>query len=254
MAQVRDGSVLTVAGASNPVVPPVVLVIDAGRIANDQFVAGLASEGFRPLLSGTGEEGLALAANAEPDIVVVGAGLPDLSSFAVIRLFRELGRGPVIAMSFDDDENEAVLALETGAVDFLNHPGRVRECAARLWLALRGSPGGGPSSSVTERVMPEGLVAAGPVEVDLRRREVRVRGVPLHARPKEIELLGLLVSEAGYVVTRERAIGAIWPDGGAEKSKTLDVHVRRIRALVEADPSRPRHVITIRGYGHRFDP
>lgn len=235
---------------------PVVLVIDGDHHGHDAFAAGLVSEGFRVLLARTGQEGLSVLSNNRPDAVVVSSELPDLSSHAMLRLLHEMEVAPVIAMSSSDDEDEAVLAFEMGAVDFLSRLGRVRETAARIWSALRSLPAA--ELTTAQRGMSGAgnrtVVAAGPVEVDLRRREVRIRGALVHARPKEIDLLGLLVSEKGAVVTRENASEVLWPKSAPKMAKTLDVHIRRLRYLVEEDHSHPRHIITVRGYGHRFDP
>ena len=240
-----------------PVGSPVVLVIDGGLHPDDEFLVGLTTEGFRILLASSGEEGLSALSTSCPDVVVVGSDIPDLSTHAMLRLLHEMEAAPILAMSVSDDENEVVLAFELGAVDFLSRPGRVRESTARIWSALRLLAGTRHSSLLPPEASTPGgasVVAAGPVEVDLRRREVRVRGHWVHARPKEIELLYLLVSESGSVVTRERAFDALWPHCGPRMGATLDAHIRRLRYVVEEDRSNPRHIVTVRGYGHRFDP
>lgn len=239
---------------------PVVLVIDGSRPPGDRFLAGLSSEGFRILVAQTGEEGLDLYSSQRPDATVVSADLPDLSINAVLRLLHEVGASPVIALSDSDDEDEAILALEMGAVDVLSRPARVRESAARIWSAIRNPPAlpadaPQPIARTNGSTRSPRVLTAGPVEVDLLRREIRVRGVKVDARPKEIALLEILVAEAGHSVSRAQLLRALWPEQPESIAKSrLNVHIRRVRFLVENDVSRPEHVITLRGYGHRFDP
>jgi len=235
---------------------PVLLIIDGGHLVGDALVAGLETEGFHVLVAGTGEEGLSLCLGQHPDVVLVGTDLPDLPSRTVLRVLSEMERMPIIAMAHTDDEDEAVRALEMGAVDFLVPPMRVRECAARIRSALRIRLIDAPPSRAALPTSPldwSRHLAAGPVHVDLDRREVTVRGLPVHTRPKELVLLALLVSRAERVVTREQAFAVVWP-GSTERDKSLDVYIRRLRRLVEPDFNRPRHIITLRGFGHRFDP
>ena len=171
---------------------PVVLVIDGSRSYEDGFVVGLGIEGFHVVLAGTGEEGLELASRTRPNVIIVSTLLPDLSSQAMLRRLHGMDVAPVIALSNSDDENEGVLALEMGAVDVLSRPSRVRESAARIWSAMRvpTDPSIRPILSPHDPSSGESnLVVAGPVEVDMWRREVRVRGETIHAAPKEIDLL-----------------------------------------------------------------
>jgi DNA-binding response OmpR family regulator len=220
------------------------------------LLLGLAAEGFHVSISRSGEEGVAIATTHRPAAIIVHSELPDLSGLAVLRLLSSTGVAPVLFRSESDDEEEVVLALEMGAVDFLRHPIRVRECAARIWSAIRrGSQVTAPDiHRPTLRSAGRLIEKAGPVEVNLARREVSIRGHRVHARPKEIDLLALLVSNAGHVVSREEALSVVWSQHGAERGDSLDVHIRRIRSMVEEDLHRPRHIITVRGYGHRFDP
>lgn len=242
--------------SSDAVVFNELLIIDAGRL-EDELVAGLAAEGFHLSIASSGEEGVAMASTRTPAAVIVNSELPGLSGLAVLRLLSSTSAAPVLYLSGSDDEDEVILALEMGAADFLCFPIRVRECAARLWSAIRRSPMGlGLPIALPAPVAGSlhGIQKAGPVEVDLSRREVFIRGERIHARPKEIELLALLVSNAGRVVSREQALRLVWADGGPDRGDSLDVHVRRLRRLVEEDFHQPRHIITVRGYGHRFDP
>lgn len=235
--------------------PHELLIIDAEPLA-DELVVGLAAEGFHILRARSGEEGVAMASSLDPAAVIVRSRLPDLSGLAVLRLLASTGERPVLFLSGSDDEDEVVLALEMGAADFLGHPLRIRECAARIWSAIRRFPIHSvpvQHSIPAVPASPPRIERAGPVEVNLTRREVTIRGHLVHARPKEIDLLALLVSNAGRVVSREQELQTVWTRK-VDRGDSLDVHIRRIRGMVEEDLHRPRHVITVRGYGHRFDP
>lgn len=207
-------------------------------------------------MASSGAEGIAMSTRHEPSVILLGPDLPDMSSQAVLRLLSRAQGTPVVALLSGDDEDEAVLALEMGAADVLCRPWRVRESAARLWAAIRWAsarPGAGPTLVAPGQFHSGGVMVAGPVQVDLDRREVQVRGVRVHARPKDIDLLGLLVAHSGAAVPRERSLNAIWPHL-SDRGKVLDAHIRRIRLLVEVDAYHPRHIVTVRSYGHRFDP
>jgi DNA-binding response OmpR family regulator len=232
---------------------PLVVVIDGHR-TGDTFCAALASEGLRVLHANSGEEGLAVCSESEPDAVVVNTILPDISGHTVLRRLRDATAAPILGLSRRDDEDEALLAFDLGASDVLGRPNRVKESAARICAAIRNGPRFPPSAASQPKPESEDVLRSGPVEIDLRRRDVRVRGVWVHPRPKELELLHLLVSEAGQVVSRERTLKTVWPDQAHDAEQSLNVYVRRLRSLVEEDVSRPRHIMTVRGFGHRFDP
>ena len=247
---------MTAVGPPDVHVSNELLIIDPGQLGDD-FVAGLAAEGFRLTIAPSGEKGVAMAASGSPAAVIVNADLPGLSGLTVLRLLSSMSTAPVLFLSGNNDEDEVILALEMGAADFLSFPFRVRECAARVWSAIRRSTMGltvpflAPAADVDR---PEGRVQAGPVDVDLWRREVFIRGERVHARPKEIDLLALLVANAGRVVPRTQTLGLVWAHDDPDRGDSLDVHIRRLRKMIEADFRNPRHIITVRGYGHRFDP
>jgi DNA-binding response OmpR family regulator len=235
---------------------PVLLVIDDGRLSKSEFISSLEGEGFCVDLASSGEEGIAMSMRDEPSAIVVSSDIPDMSSHAVLRLLARSQPAPVMALSTTDDENDAVHALEMGAVDVLCRPWRTRESAARIRAAIRSASGhvrgltGSPVERQTERCT---VVEAGPVEVDLGRREVQVHKVKVHARPKDIDLLALLVAHSGIAVSRETSLNTVWPNL-PNRGKVLDVQIRRLRFVVEHDPRHPRHIITVRNFGHRFDP
>jgi DNA-binding response OmpR family regulator len=170
---------------------PLLLVIDDGTLSRGDFISKMEQEGFRITAATGGQEGIALSQQAEPSAILVSPDIPDLSRDAVLRVLTRSQPAPVIALSSSDDESEAVLALEMGAVDVLTRPWRTRESAARIWAAVGAAPrphvgagagagvGGGVSEGATEpsATHPDSLLAAGPVELNLVRREVRIRGI-----------------------------------------------------------------------------
>jgi two-component system response regulator RegX3 len=151
-----------------------------------------------------------------------------------------------------DDELDAVLALEAGAADHITKPPRPRELTARIRAVLRRV--GRQPSSPTAADTPEGVYTLGPVCIDVSLREAAVRGRSVELSRKEFDLLALLISEAGHVVTRKQCMERIWKDRAKRDSRTLDTHVKRLRKKVEINPGDPQHVLTVRGIGYRFKP
>jgi two-component system response regulator RegX3 len=152
----------------------------------------------------------------------------------------------------EDDELDAVLALEAGAADHVTKPPRPRELTARIRAVLR-RVGRQPQSLVPTASAPESFTF-GPVTVDVSRREATMHGRDLELSRKEFDLLTLLVSESGHVVTRKQCMDRIWRDRKKGDSRTLDTHVKRLRKKIELNPAEPVHLITVRGVGYRFKP
>ncbi|HEY3941837.1 MAG TPA: response regulator transcription factor [Acidimicrobiales bacterium] len=230
---------------------PRVVLVDGSRTLDDRFVAALAGEGFEVAVVPDGERGLSELRDGEPAVVLVNSDLPDMSGLAVLRRIRSSSHTPVIIVSDAGEETEAVLAFEMGAADYLHGLSRTREVAARIRAALARADTASTGRQIIER---RGVLRSGPVAVDLGRREASIRGETVHLRPKEFDLLVVLVANAGYVVTTDRIFAEVWPKGTPRDSKSLHVHVRRLRAVVEEDPTHPRHIMTVQRTGVRFDP
>ena len=232
---------------------PVILIIDDDHLTRDSLAATLSIEGFDVITASTADEGVALAATGSPSLVILDTQIGDSEGFAV---FRRITAGapwlPVIMITEEDDELDAVLALEAGAADHITKPPRPRELTARIRAVLRrvGRPGPEP----VRPAVPDGVFTLGPVCIDLSRREANVRGQAVELSRKEFDLLALLVSEAGHVVTRKQCMERIWRDKKMGDSRTLDTHVKRLRRKVELHPGQPEHVLTVRGIGYRFNP
>jgi two-component system, OmpR family, response regulator RegX3 len=240
----------------DPVLPPLghptVLIIDDDAPSRDSLAATLSVEGFDVVTATSGAEGIALVASVAPSLVLLDMELADSQGLSVFRRIATMSRVPVIMVTSRHDELDAVLALEAGAADHITKPPRPRELTARIRAVLRRvgrQPLPGPVSAE-----PDGIYTLGPVCIDIAQREAVVRGQPVDLSRKEFDLLTLLVSESGHVVTRQKCMERIWRDRKMGDSRTLDTHVKRLRKKIEVNPADPEHVLTVRGIGYRFKP
>jgi two-component system response regulator RegX3 len=225
---------------------PLVLVVDDEESYRQALASGLSREGFAVELAADGHEALRLFHRIHPDLVLVDVMLPDQSGVELCQQMRALAPVPIIMVTAKDSEVDVVLGLELGASDYVPKPFRLRELVARMRAVLRR---GSPSSSVpTEEVL-----HAGPVRLDTGRRLVTVNSETVDLSRKEFDLLALLMSHAGQVVTRERCIDRLWWDQDLADTRTLDTHMKRLRRKIEPDPANPRHLVTVRGVGFRFE-
>ena len=230
---------------------PTILIIDDDAPSRESLAAMLSIEGFDVVMATCGEEAIPLVTSARPSLILLDMQLADSQGLSVFRRISTISPVPVIMVTARHDELDAVLALEAGAADHITKPPRPRELTARIRAVLR-RVGHQPSPPVT--MAPVTAYTLGPVCVDLALRETMVRGAPVSLSRKEFDLLALLVSEAGHVVTRKQCMEQIWRDRSKGDSRTLDTHVKRLRKKIELDPAEPAHVLTVRGIGYRFKP
>jgi len=226
---------------------PLVLVVDDEQSYRDALSVALRREGFRVETAADGAEALDRFSTCSPDLVLLDVMLPRLSGIDVCREIRTRSRVPIIMVTARDAEIDTVVGLEVGADDYIAKPFRLRELVARVRAALRRAPvaaDAGPQREVLE---------VGDVRVDRGRHEVTVGGELVALPLKEFELLDLLVANAGRVLTRDLLIDRIWGADYFGDTKTLDVHVKRLRAKVEDDPTRPVRIVTVRGVGYRYE-
>ncbi len=224
-----------------------VLVVEDEDSFVDALTVGLQREGFRVQVARDGAEALELFDLVEPDLVLLDLMLPRVSGVDVCRQLRARSSVPIIMVTAKSSEIDTVVGLEVGADDYVSKPYRLRELVARMRAALRRAP--------QDDALPpsEDAFHVGDVRLDPDRHEVVVRGSEVNLPLKEFELLELLLSNAGRVLTRETLIDRIWGVDYVGDTKTLDVHVKRLRAKVEDDPSNPRRIVTIRGLGYKFE-
>ncbi len=233
-----------------------VLLVEDEESFVDALTIGLANEGFDVTVARDGTEALTLFEKSKPDLILLDLMLPKLSGIDVCRSIRAHSSVPIIMVTAKGTEIDTVVALEVGADDYVTKPYRLRELVARMRAVLRRSPGTSRGSAPADNDAPEVLSTfeAGEVTVDLDRRRVFVRGDEVHLRRKEFDLLKLLVENAGRVLTRDVLIDRVWGADYIGDTKTLDVHIKRLRSRVELDPAKPGLITTIRGVGYRFDP
>ena len=222
----------------------------------DALVVGLGREGFQVTVARDGAEALRLFDEAKPDVILLDLMLPKVSGIDVCRTIRSRSNVPIIMVTAKSAEIDTVVGLEVGADDYVTKPYRLRELVARIRAVLRRGVPGRAEGGGGDRHVPEpeeGYREAGDVRVDLDTRRVFVRGDEVRLRRKEFELLALLVENAGRVLTRDVLIDRVWGSDYIGDTKTLDVHVKRLRSRIEVDPSRPSLITTVRGVGYRFD-
>ena len=194
----------------------------------------------------TGPDALSEFDRSGADLVLLDLMLPGLSGTEVCRTLRQRSNVPVIMLTARDGEIDKVVGLELGADDYVTKPFSSRELVARIRAVLRRR--GEPESEATGAAL-----EAGPVRMDVERHVVTVDGATVPMPLKEFDLLELLLRNAGRVLTRGQLIDRVWGSDYVGDTKTLDVHVKRLRAKIEPDPSNPRHLVTVRGLGYKFE-
>ena len=230
----------------NPSRMPKVLVVEDEPSLVEALEFGLAEEGFEVVAANDGEASLELFEREHPDIVLLDLMLPALSGTEVCKRIRARSKTPIIMLTARDSEVDKVVGLEVGADDYVTKPFSMRELIARVKAVLRRS-GEDHHADTGPRV-----AEVSGVRVDPERYEVSVRGRTLDLPPKEFALLELLVRNAGRVLTRELLIDRIWGADYVGDTKTLDVHIKRLRGKVEHDPHDPQLIQTVRGVGYKF--
>ena len=227
-----------------------VLVVEDEDSFIEALTIGLGREGFRVQVARDGAQALELFDAVAPDLVLLDVMLPKISGIDVCREIRTRSKVPIIMVTAKASEIDTVVGLEVGADDYVSKPYRLRELVARMRAVLRRSPseeGSGPTSDDGE------VLEVGDVALDPSRHEVLVRGEEVALPLKEFELLHLLLDNAGRVLSRDLLIDRIWGHDYVGDTKTLDVHVKRLRAKVEDDPSNPTRIVTIRGLGYKYE-
>ena len=224
-----------------------ILIIEDEASFSDAVSFMLVKEGFDVHVEATGPDGLAAFEDRGADLILLDLMLPGMSGTEVCKTIRLTSNVPVIMLTAKDAEIDKVLGLEMGADDYITKPFSMRELVARVRAVLRR-----PHDIESERG-PVTSIAAGPVEIDVDRHIVRIRGTEVAMPLKEFDLLEFLVRNSGRVLTRGQLIDRVWGADYFGDTKTLDVHVKRLRAKVEVDPATPQHLITVRGLGYRFE-
>jgi two-component system response regulator RegX3 len=227
---------------------PTILVVDDEESYRDALTIALEREGFRVETAADGPEAIDQFDRANPALVLLDVMLPRMSGVDVCRELRSRSQVPIIMVTARNAEIDAVVGLEVGADDYVTKPFRLRELVARVRAALRRVPRPGAPATPTDE-----QIVIDDIRVDVARHEVIVRGDLVALPLKEFELLELLMANAGRVLTRDVLIDRIWGPNYFGDTKTLDVHVKRLRAKIEDDPSHPTRIVTVRGVGYRYE-
>jgi two-component system, OmpR family, response regulator RegX3 len=222
-----------------------VLVVEDEESFSDALSYMLKREGFETAVAATGPDALAEFDRGGADIVLLDLMLPGLSGTEVCRQLRSRSAVPIIMLTAKDSEIDKVVGLELGADDYVTKPYSARELVARIRAVLRRR---GEGETPTEPVL-----AAGPVRMDVERHVVAVDGEAVALPLKEFDLLELLLRNAGRVLTRMQLIDRVWGSDYVGDTKTLDVHVKRLRAKIEPDPANPKYLVTVRGLGYKLE-
>ena len=221
-----------------------VLVVEDEESYSDALAYMLRKEGFEVAIAADGNAALAEFDRNGADIVLLDLMLPGIPGTEVCRQIRATSSVPVIMVSAKDDEVDKVVGLELGADDYVTKPYSPRELVARIRAVLR--RGAEPEAATS-------TLEAGPVRMDVERHVVTVDGAEQKLPLKEFELLEMFLRNPGRVLTRGQLIDRVWGSDYVGDTKTLDVHVKRLRAKLEPDPSEPRYLVTVRGLGYKLD-
>ena len=224
--------------------PKLLLVEDEPSIAEGLTIT-LEAEGFQVVWVKDGGEAVPTWERTRPDIILLDLMLPRMSGTEVCRIIRSKSDVPIIMLTARDQEVDRVVGLELGADDYVTKPFSTRELVARVRAVLRRAP-------ILDVMDLDAPAEASGVRVDRVRHEVQVDGELVELPPKEFELLAYLVENAGRVLTRHQLIDEVWGTDYVGDTKTLDVHIRRLRTRVEADATSPERIQTVRGVGYRF--
>ena len=226
--------------------PQRILVVDDEPQIARVLRRGLSARGYEVQTASDGEEALSTFSQWPADLVITDLSMPQMGGLELCRRLRKLSQIPIIVLSVKGEEKTKVEALDAGADDYVTKPFGMDELLARVRAALRRAP------AVATRELTE--IAAGDFQVDLAARAVTVRGQEVHLTPKEYELLIYLIRHAGKVLTHRVLLGAIWGGDYTEQTEYLRVFVGQLRKKIEADPSKPRYILTEPWVGYRFTP
>jgi two-component system response regulator RegX3 len=203
-------------------------------------------DGFEVLAAATGREGLEKARVFNPALVILDLMLPGMSGLDVCRQIRRDSDVPILILTARDTEADKVAGLELGADDYVTKPFSMRELQARVRAQVRRRQMSGVLGDSSE------VLRGGTIELDIDAHEAKVEGRPVSLRPREFDLLESLMRRKGRLATRELLIDEVWGSSYFGDTKTLDVHIKRLRQKVEPDPAHPRHIVTVRGLGYKF--
>jgi two-component system response regulator RegX3 len=224
------------------------MIVEDEESLADPLAFLLRKEGFEASVINDGAQALSAFDRVSPDIVLLDLMLPGMSGTEICKTLRARSSVPVIMVTARDSEIDKVVGLELGADDYVTKPYSARELIARIRAVLRRGGDAG------EEELTIGVIEEGPVRMDVERHTVAVNGEAVTLPLKEFDLLEYLLRNAGRVLTRGQLIDRVWGADYVGDTKTLDVHVKRLRSKIEPDPSNPKHLVTVRGLGYKYEP
>ncbi|KQB84429.1 response regulator transcription factor [Corynebacterium oculi] len=230
-----------------------ILIVEDEESLSDPLAFLLRKEGFNTIIAGDGQTALEEFATNEVDIVLLDLMLPGMSGTDVCRELRTTSNVPVIMVTARDAEIDKVVGLELGADDYVTKPYSSRELIARIRAVLRRNGGVELNAVDMEEESSDDILYAGQVRMDVERHTVSVAGREVNMPLKEFELLEFFLRNSGRVLTRGQLIDRVWGANYVGDTKTLDVHVKRLRAKIEREPSQPTRLVTVRGLGYKFE-
>jgi DNA-binding response OmpR family regulator len=232
-----------------------ILVVDDEKTLRDMLEYNLRREGYRVVSAANGDEAIRLAYSERPDLIILDIMLPGMSGFDVCRAVRKELTVPILMLSAREEEIDKVLGLELGADDYLTKPFGLRELLARVGAMLRRAEmlrNQSINSAASTGETATRLLITGDLAVDIGRRTVLRAGQPVELKPKEFDLLAFLVAHPMHVCSREVLLDRVWGYDYVGGTRTVDVHVRWLRAKLEQDPTNPELIQTVHGVGYRF--
>jgi DNA-binding response OmpR family regulator len=230
-----------------------VLIVEDELTLRETLEYNLTRQGYEVSSAADGLTGLAMARQESPDLIILDVMLPGMDGFEVCRILRQEMSMPILMLTARADEVDKVVGLELGADDYLTKPFSMRELLARVKGLLR------REQLIREKLGAENIhplgekLVFGDLSIDLVRNEILCQGEPLHLKPKEFDLLVFFARNQGIALSRDQILAQVWGWDYSGGSRTVDVHVRWLREKIEADPSHPARIVTVRGIGYRFE-
>ena len=232
---------------------PTILVVEDEASFVDALQIGLTREGFHVEVATDGIEAITRFEQVDPDLVLLDVMLPRASGIDVCRQLRQTSSVPIIMVTAKSSEIDTVVGLEVGADDYVTKPYRIRELVARIRAQLRRNTMENGTGEIERPSEAEAAIRVGDVSLDPDEHRVVVDDREINLPLKEFEVLHLLLANAGRVLTRETLIDRVWGTDYVGDTKTLDVHIKRLRSKVEPDPGNPTRIVTIRGLGYKYE-
>ncbi len=229
-----------------------ILVVDDDTVIRDILHYNLEKNDYEVIVASNGEEAIALAREERPHLIVLDIMLPLLDGFEVCRIIRKESELPIIMLTAKSDEVDRVLALRLGADDYMIKPFSIKELLTRIHAQLRRAQWYKQKASTSEFYCPT-RIRSGNLEIDLTKYELMNNGVVVKLRRKEFQLLSFLLKNQGIVFDREQLLEKVWGDSYDGNARTIDIHIRSLRKKIEPDPARPRYLITVHGYGYKYN-